>query len=79
VCFGTDAFLYDLEAAGPYVALVRELGLPEEVEAAVFWDNTVRFLGSALPEQAGSILFDASRVQAGSGVSPPAGRIPGAP
>lgn len=50
VCFGTDAFLYDLEAAKPYVHLVAELGLPAELEAAVFWDNPVRFLGSALTD-----------------------------
>lgn len=50
VCFGSDAFLYTLEAVRDHIRMVRELGLPEEIEARVFTGNPIRFLGRALEE-----------------------------
>ncbi|AJE03522.1 amidohydrolase family protein [Geobacter pickeringii] len=48
VCFGSDAFLYQAGMVLDYISMVKELGLPEEIEAQVFCDNPVRFLGRAL-------------------------------
>lgn len=49
VCFGSDAFLYNAELACEYIDMVRELDLPEDVEARVLSENPRRFLGAALP------------------------------
>ncbi len=48
VCFGSDAFLYRLGEVLEYLAGVRGLGLPPEVERAVLWDNPCRFMGGVL-------------------------------
>ncbi len=48
VCFGSDAFLYRLEAVAEYVGAVLDLGLPAEVEAAVISGSPRRFLGPGL-------------------------------
>lgn len=48
VCFGSDAFLYQPLPVLDYIALVKELGLPEEIEVQVFNGNPIRFLGRAL-------------------------------
>lgn len=48
VCFGTDAFLYQAGAALDYISMVRDLGLPEDIETQVFNGNPARFLGRAL-------------------------------
>ncbi len=48
VCFGTDAFLYNVLSVLDYINMVREFGLPEEVESRVFSVNPSRFLGCAL-------------------------------
>ena len=48
VCFGSDAFLYTLDTVFDYIDVVRELNLPDEIEAQVFSLNPARFLGSAL-------------------------------
>ncbi len=53
VCFGSDAFLYRLETVSEYLAMVRELALPDEVEARVLRENPKRFLGLGRP-RAGS-------------------------
>ena len=51
VCFGSDVVLYQAETVLDYVSMVRELKLPEEIEAQVFYGNPVSFLGHALPEE----------------------------
>ncbi len=48
VCFGSDAFLYQADTVLDYVDMVKELNLPEEVEAQVFSDNAARYLGCSL-------------------------------
>ena len=48
VCFGTDTNLYAPETVLEYVGMVRELGLPPDVEARVFSGNPRRYLGAAL-------------------------------
>jgi hypothetical protein len=48
VCFGSDALLYAPEAVLDHIRAVRELGLPEEVEARVFSGNAAGYLGGAL-------------------------------
>ncbi len=48
VCFGSDVFLYRADAVLDYISVVRELKLPEEIEADVFSGNPRRFLGGAL-------------------------------
>ena len=45
VCFGSDVFLYQAGAVLDYISTVRELKLPEEIEAEVFSGNPRRFLG----------------------------------
>ena len=45
VCFGSDAFLYRLQTVSEYLAMVRELALPEDVEVRVLRENPKRFLG----------------------------------
>jgi hypothetical protein len=52
VCFASDALLYQSEIILDYIQMVKELKLPEEVEAQVFNGNPVRFLGSALGDSA---------------------------
>ena len=62
VCFASDASLYQAETVLDYITMVKELKLPEEIEAQVFFDNPVNFLGCALhadvldepPEQRGA-------------------------
>jgi len=49
VCFGSDAFLYRLETVSEYLAMVRELALPDDVEAQVLRENPKRFLGLDRP------------------------------
>ncbi len=49
VCFASDSMLYQAEKVLDYIALVKELNLPEEVAAGLFSGNARRFLGSALP------------------------------
>ena len=49
VLLGSDAIAcHDLRPALEYPRCVRELGLPEEIEAAVLGGNARRFLGTAL-------------------------------
>ncbi len=48
VCFGSDAFLYTLASVLDYIAMVRALELPEEIESQVFSGNSRRFLGRAI-------------------------------
>ncbi|MCM2357911.1 MAG: amidohydrolase family protein [Geobacteraceae bacterium] len=48
VCFGTDTLLYAPEAALDYIRMVRELKLPEEIEARLFSGNPASYLGRAL-------------------------------
>jgi predicted TIM-barrel fold metal-dependent hydrolase len=48
VCFGSDALLYASDTVLDYIRMVRELALPDEIEAQVFSANPVRFLGRAL-------------------------------
>lgn len=50
VCFGSDALLYEPGTVLDYIRMVRELKLPEEVEARIFSGNPRRFLGRALVE-----------------------------
>jgi hypothetical protein len=45
VCFGSDALLYQPEIVLEYLALVRSLELPAEVEERVLCGNPRRFLG----------------------------------
>ncbi len=54
VCFGSDAFLYSPETVLDYIRLVRELELPEAVEAQVFSGTPRRFLGRTLEADAAS-------------------------
>jgi hypothetical protein len=50
VLLGSDAIAcHDLREAAEYARCVRELRLPEEIEAAVLEGNARRFLGAALP------------------------------
>lgn len=51
VCFGSDAFLYQPGTVIDYIQLVKDLKLPEEIEAQIFNDNSTRFLGCALRKQ----------------------------
>lgn len=48
VCFATDAVLYNADTILEYIGMLKELKLPEEVEAQIFSGNALRFLGSAL-------------------------------
>lgn len=48
VCFASDAILYQAGTVLDYISMVKELGLPEEIEAQVFSSNPAMFLGSAL-------------------------------
>jgi hypothetical protein len=48
VCFGSDSLLYAPEVVLDYIRMVRELRLPEQIEAQVFSGNPRRFLGRAL-------------------------------
>lgn len=48
VCFGSDAFLYQAGSVLDCIQMVKELQLPENIEARVFFDNPVGFLGRAL-------------------------------
>lgn len=52
VCFGSDALLYTLDTIFDYIQVVRELNLPQEIEAQVFSLNPTGFLGAALAEPA---------------------------
>jgi hypothetical protein len=54
VCFGSDAFLYQPETVLDYLEMVKDLKLPEEIEALVFNGNPARFLGRALHGSAGT-------------------------
>lgn len=45
VCFGSDAFLYRLDTVLEYLQMVRDLALPEDVEARVLSINPRCFLG----------------------------------
>lgn len=45
VCFGSDVFLYRADTVIDYISAVRDLKLPEEIEAEVFSGNPRRFLG----------------------------------
>lgn len=47
VCFGSDALLYQPQIVLDYIALVRSLQLPLELETALFSGNPRRFLGLA--------------------------------
>ena len=51
VCFGSDALLYQTGTVLDYIRMVRDLKLPEEIEAKVFTTNPRRFLGAALPPE----------------------------
>ena len=55
VCFGSDAFLYQTETVLDYVAMVKDLKLPEEIETQVLYGNPSSFLGKALYDSAGNI------------------------
>ena len=48
VCFASDALLYQADMIIDYIDLVKELKLPEKIEAMLFYGNPARFLGSAL-------------------------------
>ena len=48
VCFASDALLYQPETVLDHVSMVKDLNLPEEVEARVCYDNPAGFLGTAL-------------------------------
>jgi len=48
VCFGSDALIYQPEIVLAYIELVKNLGLPTELEAKVFSGNPRRYLGVAL-------------------------------
>lgn len=48
VCFGSDALLYASEVVLDYIRMVREMQLPEDIEARVFSSNPRAFLGQAL-------------------------------
>jgi hypothetical protein len=48
ICFATDAVLYNADTILEYLAMVKELKLPEEVEAQILSGNALRFLGRAL-------------------------------
>jgi hypothetical protein len=48
VCFGSDALLYQTESILEYIQMVKNLQLPEDIEAQVFFANPARFLGRAL-------------------------------
>lgn len=45
VCFGSDVFLYQAGTVLDYIRVVKELKLPDEIEAMVFSGNPRRFLG----------------------------------
>ncbi|WP_020678312.1 amidohydrolase family protein [Geopsychrobacter electrodiphilus] len=45
VCFGSDALLYQAKIVLEYIALVRSLQLPKELETAIFSSNPRAFLG----------------------------------
>lgn len=55
VCFGSDSFLYQTETVLDYVAMVKDLRLPEEIEKQVLYGNPSRFLGKALYDCAENI------------------------
>lgn len=48
VCFGSDALLYNTGIVFDYIALVRELALPEHIENQLFSGNAAKFLGRVL-------------------------------
>jgi hypothetical protein len=48
VCFGSDALLYASEVVLDYIRMVRDLKLPEDIEAQVFSGNPRSFLGQAV-------------------------------
>lgn len=52
VCFGSDAFLYQIETVLDYIAMLNDLKLPEEIETQVFNGNPAIFLGCALHSNA---------------------------
>jgi len=45
VCFGSDALLYQSEIVLDYIALVKALELPEDLETRLFSGNPRRYLG----------------------------------
>lgn len=50
VCFASDALLYQTGSILDYIQMVKELQLPEDIEAQVFFDNPTRFLGRVLQD-----------------------------
>ena len=48
VCFASDTLLYQSGSVLDYIQIVKELQLPEDVAARVFYGNPAGFLGSAL-------------------------------
>jgi hypothetical protein len=53
VCFASDALLYQAETVLDYIGMVKDLKLPEEIEAQVFNGNPASFLGCALHDRVG--------------------------
>lgn len=52
VCFASDALLYQAGTIFDYIEMMKELHLPEDIEANVFCANPVRLLGRALHDPA---------------------------
>ena len=52
VRFASDALLYQSETVLDHIRMVKELKLPEEIEARVCNGNPTSFLGSALSDSA---------------------------
>lgn len=48
VCFASDALLYQPESVLDHIQMVKELKLPEEIEARICHGNPTSFLGKAL-------------------------------
>jgi len=66
VCFASDALLYQTGSILDYIQMVKELQLPEDIEARVFFVNPARFLGCALQDNhldTGAGSTGAGRVQ----------------
>jgi hypothetical protein len=61
VCFASDALLYQPETVLDHIRMVKELKLPEEIEARICNENPTSFLGEALARSAEQGRDDAWR------------------
>jgi len=55
ICFASDALLYQPETVLDHIRMVKELNLPEEIEARICNENPTVFLGSALADGPGQV------------------------